>query len=81
MLYSWLKLGNFVFLLNSRIHIEDKDFALEGGLLPDTQTQSKVISQFRILSGKAGINKKVYDDIKERKSLDKIKHQQVTNKT
>ncbi|MDF1546226.1 MAG: HipA domain-containing protein [Bacteroidales bacterium] len=50
-------------LLNSRIHIEDKDFALEDGLLPKTLAQGKVFSQFRILSEKAGINEKVYDDI------------------
>ena len=50
-------------LLNSKIHIEDKDFALEDGLLPKRLTQGKVLSQFRILSEKAGINEKVYDDI------------------
>ncbi len=50
-------------LLNSRIHIEDKDFALEDGLLPKNLTQGKVISQFRILSENAGINEKVYDEI------------------
>jgi serine/threonine-protein kinase HipA len=50
-------------LLNSRIHIEDKDFALEDGLLPKNLAQGKVISQFRILSEKAGINEKVYDEI------------------
>lgn len=50
-------------LLNSRIHIEDKDFALEDGLLPKNLALGKVISQFRILSEKAGINEKVYDEI------------------
>lgn len=50
-------------LLNSRIHIEDKDFALEDGLLPKNLAQGKVISQFRVLSEKAGINEKVYDEI------------------
>lgn len=50
-------------LLNSRIHIEDRDFALEDGLLPKNLAQGKVISQFRILSEKAGINEKVYDEI------------------
>jgi len=50
-------------LLNSRIHIEDKDFALEDGLLPKKWAQGKVLSQFRILSEKAGINEKIYDDI------------------
>lgn len=50
-------------LLNSRIHIDDKDFALEDGLLPKNLAQGKVISQFRILSEKAGINEKVYKEI------------------
>jgi len=50
-------------LLNSRIHIEDNDFALEDGLLPKNLAQGKVISQFKILSEKAGINEKVYDEI------------------
>jgi serine/threonine-protein kinase HipA len=50
-------------LLNSRLHIEDKDFTLEEGLLPKNLAQGKVISLFRILSEKAGINEKVYDEI------------------
>jgi serine/threonine-protein kinase HipA len=50
-------------LLNSRIHIDDKDFALEEGLLPKSLAQGKVISQIKILSEKAGINKGVYNDI------------------
>lgn len=50
-------------LLNSRIHIEDKDFALEEGLLPKSLAQGKVISQIKILSEKAGINERVYNDI------------------
>jgi len=50
-------------LLNSRIHIEDKDFALEDGLLPKNLVQGTVASQFRILSEKAGINEKVYNEI------------------
>ena len=50
-------------LLNSRIHIDDRDFALEDGLLPKNLAQGKVISQFRVLSEKAGINEKVYGEI------------------
>jgi serine/threonine-protein kinase HipA len=50
-------------LLNSKIHIEDKDFALEDGLLPKNLAQGNVFSQFRILSEKAGIKEKVYNDI------------------
>ena len=57
-------------LLNSRIHIEDNDFALEDGLLPKTLAQGNILSQFRILSEKAGINEKVYDDLLN-KMLDK----------
>ena len=51
-------------LLNSRIHVEDKDFALEDGLLPKNMTQGKVSLQFRVLSEKAGITEKMYDEIK-----------------
>jgi serine/threonine-protein kinase HipA len=53
-------------LLNSRIHIDDKDFGLEDGLLPKKLAQGDVASQFRILSEKAGINENVYDDILHR---------------
>ena len=50
-------------LLNSKIHIEDKDFALEDGLLPKNLAQGNVFSQFRLLSEKAGIKESVYNDI------------------
>ena len=50
-------------LLNSRIHIEDKDFALDDGLLPKNLAQGKVISQIKTLSEKAGINERVFNDI------------------
>jgi serine/threonine-protein kinase HipA len=50
-------------LLNSRIHIEDKDFALDEGLLPKSLAQGKIIEQIKILSNKAGINEKIYNDI------------------
>lgn len=45
-------------LLNSRIHIDDNDFALEEGLLPPTLTQGKITNQFYILGEQAGISKK-----------------------
>jgi serine/threonine-protein kinase HipA len=45
-------------LLNSRIHIEDKDFALDDSLLPRDLAQGKISRQFAILAGKAGISKK-----------------------
>ncbi len=50
-------------LFNSSLHIEDTDFALEYGLLPKKLAQGNVSAQFRALSQKAGINKKIYDDI------------------
>lgn len=50
-------------LLNSRIHLEDKDFALEDGLLPKGLSQGRVNSQIKILSQKAGISEVVYNDI------------------
>lgn len=45
-------------LLNSRIHIEDKDFALEDGLLPAKETKGKVREQFLKLGILAGISEK-----------------------
>lgn len=51
-------------LLNSRIHIEDKDFALDDGLLPKDLAQGKISLQFVRLAGKAGINEKVFQDIR-----------------
>jgi len=50
-------------LLNSRIHIEDKDFALEDGLLPKNLAQSKIGLQFATLAKKAEINEKTFQDI------------------
>jgi serine/threonine-protein kinase HipA len=50
-------------LLNSRIHIDDKDFALEDGLLPRNLGQGKISEQFRILAEKAEIREKIIDDI------------------
>ncbi len=50
-------------LLNSRIHIDDKDFALEDGLLPRNLAQGKIVNQFAVFAEKAGINKKMYEKI------------------
>lgn len=50
-------------LLNSRIHIEDKDFALDDGLLPINLAQDKIGLQFAKLAEKAEINEKTYQDI------------------
>jgi serine/threonine-protein kinase HipA len=50
-------------LLNSRIHIEDKDFALDDGLLPKHLRQGKIIQQFGTLASEAGISTKMYDEM------------------
>lgn len=42
-------------LLNSRIHIEDRDFTLEDGLLPKNLAKGKVLEQFFELGKIAGI--------------------------
>ena len=51
-------------LLNSRIHIEDKDFALDDGLLPRHLGQGKISLQFAILAEQAGISSKFFENIK-----------------
>ena len=50
-------------LLNSRIHIEDKDFALDDGLLPRNLAQGKISIQFAKLAGNAGISEKIFNDM------------------
>lgn len=50
-------------LLNSRIHIEDKDFALNDGLLPKNLAQVKIKLQFAKLAENAKIKGKIFDDI------------------
>lgn len=50
-------------LLNSRIHIDDRDFALSQGLLPPQDAKGKVHEQFFILGEKAGIPRKQIDRI------------------
>jgi serine/threonine-protein kinase HipA len=45
-------------LLNSRIHIEDKDFALNEGLLPASKRRGNVVKQFQLLANCAGIPEK-----------------------
>jgi serine/threonine-protein kinase HipA len=52
-------------LLNSRIHIEDKDFALDDGLLPRNLAQGKISLQFAKLAEKAEISEKTFHDIME----------------
>ncbi len=50
-------------LLNSRIHIDDKDFALDNGLLPINMAQGKITMQFAKLADNAEISAKVFNDI------------------
>jgi serine/threonine-protein kinase HipA len=50
-------------LLNSRIHIEDRDFALEDGLLPLDKSRGKVTEQFFQLAALAGISKRQYEKV------------------
>jgi serine/threonine-protein kinase HipA len=50
-------------LLNSRIHIGDKDFALDDGLLPRNLALGKVSLQFALLAEKAEISEKTFNDI------------------
>lgn len=45
-------------LLNSRIHLEDKDFALDDGLLPGNLAQGKIRQQFLLLAEHAGLSEK-----------------------
>ena len=50
-------------LLNSRIHIEDKDFALDDGLLPKNLAKGKIKAQFATLAKQAEISDKIFADI------------------
>jgi len=48
-------------LLNSRIHTEDKDFALDDGLLPANLAQGNISFQFKKLSEEAKISEKLFN--------------------
>ncbi len=50
-------------LLNSRIHIVDKNFALDEGLLPPNLAQGKMKKQFEVLAEKAGISENFFNNI------------------
>ena len=63
-------------LLNSCIHIEDKDFALDEGLIPARMRQGNAAKQFRLLADYAGIPEKQTNAIM---SLMVSKTEQVTN--
>ncbi len=49
--------------MNSRIHIEDKEFALDDGLLPKNLAQGKIRQQFFVLAEQIGISEKNFNDI------------------
>ena len=65
-------------LLNSRIHIDDKDFALDEGLIPARMGQGNVAKQFLMLADYAGIPEKQKNDIM---ALMVSKTEQITNLT
>lgn len=50
-------------LLNSRIHVEDSDFALNDGLLPRNLGHGTILKQFNILAEKAELNSRQVDRI------------------
>lgn len=50
-------------LLNTRIHIQDIDFALEDGLLPKNRVKRKVTQQFYDLGNEAELTKNQIDKI------------------
>ena len=50
-------------LLNSRIHIDDKDFALKDGLLPLNKAQVSIKSQFYTLGTLSGISEKQIEKV------------------
>jgi serine/threonine-protein kinase HipA len=50
-------------LLNSRLHIDDKDFALEDGLMPRNLAQGKIGLQFAKVAEKAEISEKAFQKI------------------
>lgn len=54
-------------LLNTKMHIEDSDFALDDGLLPKNLAKGKVIEQFHLLAQHAEIDQDQTDRI-----LDKL---------
>ncbi len=50
-------------LLNSHIHVNDKEFALSDGLLPRNLAKGKMTQQFAILAKQAGVSEKIFNDI------------------
>lgn len=52
------KLSSAYDLLNTKIHIEDADFALKDGILPKSISKGKIIDQLMVLVEKAGMTEK-----------------------
>ncbi|WZL88745.1 HipA domain-containing protein [Salinimicrobium sp. 3283s] len=50
-------------LLNTRIHVDDSNFALEDGLLPKSMAQTTIAGQFKILAEQVEIKPKQFDTI------------------
>lgn len=50
-------------LLNSRIHVQDSDFALEEGLLPANLAQGNIRGQFARVAGEAQISEKIFNEM------------------
>ncbi len=50
-------------LLNSRIHIKDKDFALDDGLLPKNKAIGKISHEFVLLAELVGISNKAFNGV------------------
>lgn len=50
-------------LLNTRIHVDDSNFALDEGLLPKKMVQTTIAGQFQILAEQVEIKPKQYDQI------------------
>jgi serine/threonine-protein kinase HipA len=52
-------------LLNTRLHVNDSDFALEDGLLPRSLAHGKVSAQFDLLGKEAGLTSKQINVIRQ----------------
>lgn len=63
-------------LLNTKIHIDDSDFALKDGLLPKPMTDGNIMNQFFILGQKAEIPEKTI----EKTVKDLSSHEEKINK-
>ncbi len=50
-------------ILNTRIHVDDSNFALEEGLLPKNMAQTTIAGQFKILAEQVEIKPKQFDQI------------------